>query len=98
MSGDRLHCCTPGCRRTRKPFGGFSEWVCQKCYDRVPTSTRREHTDAKKDLRIKARRTDKTHEEILEAWNRSQAAWGAVKQAARGGLPDDNVLKEIGVF
>jgi len=96
VTGERLHCQTPGCRRTRKPFG-YGEWVCQKCYDRVPAATRREHVEAKKALRMKARRKDKTHDEIVQAWNRSQVAWAAVKEAASGGLPDDDFLRHIGV-
>lgn len=93
----RLHCQTPGCRRTRKPFSGYSEWVCQKCYERVPPATRREHVEAKKALRMMARRVV-TQEQKESAWRRADAAWDAVQTAARGGLPDDDVLRQMGLL
>ncbi|NTF18069.1 hypothetical protein G6L37_06600 [Agrobacterium rubi] len=96
MTGERLHCQTPGCRRTRKACG-YAQWVCQKCYEKVPAATRREHVEAKKVLRMKSRRQDRNREEIVEAWNRSQTAWAAVKDAARGGLPDEDFLMHIGL-
>jgi hypothetical protein len=97
MTGERLQCATPGCRRTRKEFSGHTEWVCQKCYDRVPRETKREHGEAKRSLKRIARLKASTEDDVRSAWARSQMAWVAVKEAARGGLPDDDVLREIGV-
>jgi hypothetical protein len=91
----RLHCQTPGCRRTRKE-ANFSEWVCQKCYVWVPPATRREHVEAKKALRMIARR-NAPYEQREAAWVRADAAWTALKTAARGGLPDDDVLRQMGI-
>lgn len=96
MSGGRLHCQTPGCRRSTKP-AKYTQWVCQKCYDRVPDTTRREHVEAKKALRLLARRRGTTQDDIYTAWNRAEAAWMAVKEAARGGLPDEDFLRHIGL-
>ncbi len=97
MTAERLHCQTPGCRRTHKFFGGYTEWVCQKCYDRVPPSTRREHVEAKKALRTLARRQTPDADKE-RAWARAEVAWIAVKTAARGGLPDNDVLRQMGVI
>lgn len=36
---DRLTCCVPFCRRTRKP--GPSEWICSVHWPMVSTTTRR---------------------------------------------------------
>lgn len=41
MSGDRIPCCVPFCRRTRKP--GCSEWICQTHWAPVPRSMRLVH-------------------------------------------------------
>jgi hypothetical protein len=30
MSSDRIPCCVPFCRRTRRDDGSFSEWICGK--------------------------------------------------------------------
>ena len=91
----RVCCSTPGCRRTTKP-GRFSEWVCQKCYDRVPQALKREHVEAKRLLRSARRRAgDDAGRE--EAWERADAAWQAVRAAARGGIPDEAVLRSMGV-
>lgn len=98
MTAERLHCETPGCRRTRKGFGGYIEWVCQKCYERVPPSTRREHVEAKRVIRSLVRRQGSSDADKERAWRRGEAAWIAVKEAARGGLPDGDVLREIGVI
>jgi hypothetical protein len=97
MTAARLHCQTPGCRRTRKGFGGYDEWVCQKCYDKVPPTTRREHVEAKRVLRKIVRKHDVPDADRESAWLRTEAAWIAVKDAARGGLPDDDVLRQMGV-
>jgi hypothetical protein len=98
VTTERLHCQTPGCRRTRKPFGGYGEWVCQKCYDKVPPTTRREHVEAKRALRKVARRRDVPDADKEQAWLRTEAAWAALKAAARGGLPDSDVLRQMGVI
>lgn len=98
MTAERLHCQTPGCRRTRKGFCGYTEWVCQKCYGRVPPSTRREHVEAKRALRSLARRQDTSDADKVRARRRGEAAWIAVKEAARGGLPDSDILREMGVI
>lgn len=98
MTAGRLHCQTLGCRRTCKAFGGYEEWVCQKCYDRVPPATRREHVDAKRAIRSLARRQSAPDAERDQAWLRAEAAWLAVKEAARGGIPDDDVLRQMGVI
>jgi hypothetical protein len=34
---DRMSCCVPFCRRTRKDDGRFSEWICPKHWKPVPT-------------------------------------------------------------
>lgn len=38
---DRIPCCVPFCRRTRKP--GCSEWICQTHWAAVPKSMRLVH-------------------------------------------------------
>lgn len=96
-SDERLHCSTPGCRRSRRNEGPvFTEWVCQKCYDRVPPVVRAEHKAAKAVLR-KLRRT-RDFETLEAAFMRTDAAWEAVKRCARGGLPNDEELREIGLL
>jgi hypothetical protein len=95
MTDARHSCQTPGCKRTLK-YRGYTEWVCQKCYSRVPPAIKREHTEAKKNLRKVVRKGN--HDEIVAAWNRAEAAWMAVKDSARGSLPSDDVLRHIGVL
>jgi hypothetical protein len=54
--------------------------------------------EAKRHLRSVARRKNVSEADKGLAWLRAEAAWNAVKAAARGGLPDDEVLRQLGVF
>lgn len=96
---ERLHCSVSGCKRTRlnkEPV--YYEWVCQKCYGPVPTPIRNEHKNAKAEIR-KLKRARCADMAIVEAaYRRADAAWKALVESAAGGLPDERVLRDMGLI
>lgn len=46
MPGDRIPCCVPFCRRTRRNDIGFEEWICDDHWRAVPAPMRRVYSRA----------------------------------------------------
>lgn len=51
----RITCCVPGCRRTIKAGGDFTQWVCGKHWPAVPKSMRKRLAKYRRRAKIDAR-------------------------------------------
>jgi hypothetical protein len=95
---ERLHCAVSGCRRTRlNKDPVYYEWVCQKCYVIVPAAIRCEHKSAKAEIRKLRRARCDDVVRVEAAFTRADAAWEALLNSASRGLPDEQVLREMGI-
>jgi hypothetical protein len=96
---ERLHCRVDGCRRTRlNKDPTYYEWVCQKCYGPVPAPIRSEHKNAKAEIRKLKRARCEDMTVVEAAYRRADSAWEAVVNSAAGGLPDELVLRDMGLL
>jgi hypothetical protein len=48
---DRINCCVPHCRRTRKNVLGYAEWICPIHWRGIPRVRRQEHSRLKSEFR-----------------------------------------------
>jgi hypothetical protein len=77
MNHDRIGCCVPFCRRTRKNELGFSEWICGDHWREIPKPYRRTWGRLRRTLR---RGYSPAEIPALEA--RRYRLWSRVKRAA----------------
>jgi hypothetical protein len=48
MTGDRIPCIAPGCRRTTRFDGRFDRYICAKHWAMIPRATRRAYLRARR--------------------------------------------------
>lgn len=66
MTGARIPCFVPGCKRTRKAHAIWDEWLCPKHWGMVPKQMRRAYSHAK--------RHQKPRPAVLRIWRRCKTA------------------------
>lgn len=64
MSGDRIPCINPRCRRTFKDEGLDCEIICGRCFRTLPTAVRKEHRTYWREIRKWERRIARTSDEL----------------------------------
>lgn len=85
MTGNRLPCCVPFCRRTTKA-GGFSEWICGKHWRLVSRKTKQRRRMADRIVARASARFSATYQAQGLTWTDAQLRrCDAARRLARAG-------------